>query len=107
MQVFLSIIQVIISLALIGLILIQNGKGAEVGAAFGTGASQTVFGSQGSGNFLTRTTAILATLFFLNCIGLSYLALNQSKAIHHIDLPKTTKPVPSAPKTPSAPPLIN
>ena len=60
----LLVIHVIISVALIGLILIQQGKGAQAGAAFGSGASQTIFGSQGSGGFLSRTTGILAALFF-------------------------------------------
>ncbi|MFE8032985.1 preprotein translocase subunit SecG, partial [Thiohalocapsa marina] len=56
------------------LILIQHGKGADAGAAFGSGASATVFGAQGSGSFLTRTTAILATLFFITSIALAYFA---------------------------------
>jgi preprotein translocase subunit SecG len=61
----LLVVHVVISVMLIGLILIQHGKGAQTGAAFGSGASQTVFGSQGSGGFLSRATAILAALFFL------------------------------------------
>ena len=60
----LLVLHVIISIALIALILVQQGKGAQAGAAFGSGASQTIFGSQGSGGFLSRTTAILAALFF-------------------------------------------
>lgn len=72
MQTILTVFQVFLSLGLIGLILIQHGKGADAGAAFGSGASATVFGSRGSGSFLTRTTAILATLFFLTSIALAY-----------------------------------
>jgi preprotein translocase subunit SecG len=72
-------IHVIISILLIGLILSQQGKGAEVGASFGSGASQTVFGSQGSGNFLTRLTAILVALFFITSLTLSYLAAHSAK----------------------------
>ncbi|AHF03198.1 preprotein translocase subunit SecG [Marichromatium purpuratum 984] len=74
MQTILTIVQVFLSLGLIGLVLIQHGKGADAGAAFGSGASQTVFGSQGSGSFLTRATAIFATLFFLTSMALAYFA---------------------------------
>ncbi|NKN32029.1 preprotein translocase subunit SecG [Marichromatium bheemlicum] len=74
MQTILTIVQVFLSLGLIGLVLIQHGKGADAGAAFGSGASQTVFGSQGSGSFLTRATAIIATLFFLTSMALAYFA---------------------------------
>ncbi len=74
MQTALLAAHVIITIALIGLILIQRGKGADVGAAFGSGASQTVFGSQGSASFLTRTTATLATLFFLTSLTLAYFS---------------------------------
>lgn len=59
----LLIVQIIVSVAIIVLVLMQHGKGADAGAAFGSGASGTIFGSQGSGNFLSRTTAILATVF--------------------------------------------
>ncbi len=74
MQTILTVAQVFLSLGLIGLVLIQHGKGADAGAAFGSGASQTVFGSQGSGSFLTRLTAIIATLFFLTSMALAYFA---------------------------------
>lgn len=74
MQTILTVAQVFLSLGLIGLVLIQHGKGADAGAAFGSGASQTVFGSQGSGSFLTRITAIVATLFFLTSMALAYYA---------------------------------
>ena len=69
----LLVIQVLLACAIIGLILIQQGKGAATGAAFGSGASSTVFGARGSASFLTRTTAILAILFFSNSFLLSYL----------------------------------
>lgn len=74
MQSVLLIIHVLMALALIGLILIQHGKGADAGAAFGSGASSTVFGSTGSASFLTRATAILAFVFFANSFLLSYLS---------------------------------
>ena len=64
---------VVISACIIGLVLLQRGKGAEAGAAFGAGASGTVFGAKGSANFLSRTTAALATLFFVSSLTLAYL----------------------------------
>ncbi|MFT5503667.1 MAG: preprotein translocase subunit SecG [Gammaproteobacteria bacterium] len=70
----LLIAQVILSISLIVLVLIQHGKGADAGAAFGSGASSTVFGSRGSGNFLTKATAVIATCFFIVCMGLAYMA---------------------------------
>ena len=74
LQIILHVAQVVIAVTLIGFILIQHGKGADAGAAFGSGASSTVFGSQGSGNFLTKTTAVLAFLFLANSLTLGYLA---------------------------------
>ena len=65
---------VLIGLSIIGLVLMQQGKGADAGAAFGSGASGTVFGAQGSASFLSRTTAILAALFFLTSLGLAVLS---------------------------------
>ncbi len=73
-----SISHVLLSVLLIALILFQRGKGAEAGAAFGAGASGTVFGSAGSGSFLTRMTAVLATLFFATSLSLAYLAGKQA-----------------------------
>ena len=70
-------IDVLIAAGLIGLVLIQQGKGANAGAAFGSGASGTVFGARGSASFLTRATAILAALFFINSLVLAYLASNR------------------------------
>jgi len=71
MYVFLLVVQVALTVSLIVLILLQQGKGADAGAAFGSGASATVFGARGAGNFLSRTSAILATLFFANSLLLS------------------------------------
>lgn len=67
-------VQVLMAIALIALILIQRGRGADTGAAFGSGASTTVFGARGSASFLTRTTAVLAILFFSNCFVLTFMA---------------------------------
>jgi len=74
MQILLTVLQVVLSLSLIGLVLIQHGRGADAGAAFGSGASSTVFGARGSGSFLSRATAILAALFFLTSMALAYYA---------------------------------
>src|SRR5690349_12171998 len=73
MHTVLIVFQVLLASAIIGLVLLQQGKGADVGAAFGSGASGTVFGSRGSANFLSRTTAALAALFFVNSLCLAYL----------------------------------
>jgi preprotein translocase subunit SecG len=66
---------VLLAAGLIGLVLMQHGKGADAGAAFGSGASATVFGARGAANFLSRATAILATLFFLTSLALAYFAM--------------------------------
>jgi preprotein translocase subunit SecG len=73
MQTILLVAHVLIALALISLVLLQHGKGADMGAAFGSGASSTVFGSQGAGSFMTRTTAVLAALFFVTSLSLAFL----------------------------------
>jgi preprotein translocase subunit SecG len=65
---------VVVAVALIALVLLQQGKGADAGAAFGSGASSTMFGAQGSASFLSRTTAVLATAFFLTSLTLAYFA---------------------------------
>ena len=87
MEQLILIAHLLIALAIIGLILLQQGKGAEMGASFGAGASQTLFGAGGSGNVLTRTTAILATLFFVTSFGLAIVARDKAVAVEGIDLP--------------------
>ncbi len=75
MNIFLSIllaVQMIAAVAMIGLILVQHGKGADMGAAFGSGGSGSLFGASGSANFLSRTTAVLATVFFVCTLLLAY-----------------------------------
>lgn len=69
----LLVVHVLISVMIVALIMIQRGKGAEAGAAFGAGASGTVFGARGSANFLSRSTAILAAMFFMTSLGLAYM----------------------------------
>ena len=78
METLIIVIHVIVALAIIGLVLLQQGKGADAGAAFGSGASQTVFGSGGSGNFLTRFTSIAAVVFFVTSLVLAIYAKQQS-----------------------------
>ncbi len=78
MEKIILVVHVLTALSIIGLILLQQGKGAEAGASFGAGASQTVFGGQGSGNFFTRATAILATVFFVTSFGLAVVAKEQA-----------------------------
>ncbi len=73
MYTVLVIVQVLVAIGLIGLILLQHGKGADAGAAFGSGASGTVFGSRGSANFLSRATGWLATVFFAISLAIAYL----------------------------------
>lgn len=73
-------VHVLVGLGVIALVLLQHGKGADMGAAFGSGASGSLFGASGSANFLSRTTAALATVFFITSLGLSYLATDRQKA---------------------------
>lgn len=80
MQTLLVVFHVFLTLGLIGLVLIQHGKGADAGAAFGSGASSTVFGARGSGSFLTRATAVLAALFFVSSMTLGYFSSQANKA---------------------------
>ncbi|TDX24647.1 protein translocase subunit secG [Modicisalibacter xianhensis] len=74
MQIAILMIHVVIAIALVALVLLQQGKGAEAGAAFGGGASQTVFGSRGSGGFLAKLTGALAAAFFATSLALAYFA---------------------------------
>jgi len=78
MQTIVVVVHVIVAIAIIGLVLLQQGKGADAGASFGAGASQTVFGASGSGNFLVRATTIGATIFFITSLSLAVFAKNQS-----------------------------
>ncbi|WP_028302944.1 preprotein translocase subunit SecG [Oceanospirillum maris] len=72
-------VHVVLAIALVGLVMIQQGKGAEAGASFGGGASQTVFGSTGSASFLGRLTGIIATLFFVTSLALAFYASQNAK----------------------------
>jgi preprotein translocase subunit SecG len=75
MHTILIVVHLFLSLGLIGLVLMQHGKGADAGAAFGSGASGTVFGASGAANFLSRATAVIATLFFVTSLTLAWYAM--------------------------------
>ncbi len=78
MEQIILVVHILTALAIIALILLQQGKGAEAGASFGSGSSQTVFGSSGGGNFFTKATAIAATVFFVTSFGLAIVAKNKA-----------------------------
>src|SRR5690554_4055790 len=80
LETLVVVVHVVIVVALVGLVLIQQGKGADAGAAFGGGASQTVFGSQGSGSFLTRMTTLMAVVFFVTSFSLAIFAKQDRKS---------------------------
>jgi preprotein translocase subunit SecG len=89
-QALLLVLHILVGLGVVGLVLLQHGKGADMGAAFGSGASGTIFGSRGSASFLSRTTAALATVFFLNSMVLAYLASHRegpTSVIERVQLP--------------------
>lgn len=73
------LIHILAALGVIGLVLVQHGKGADMGAAFGSGASGSLFGATGSANFLSRTTAVLAAVFFVTSLSLAFIASNKPK----------------------------
>jgi len=117
MYTFLVVVQVLVAVGLIALVMVQHGKGADAGAAFGSGASGTVFGARGSANFLTRATAWLATIFFGVSLALAYLVNAKSAGTSVTDAiteapasaakpaqPAQAAPVPEAPvAAPAAP----
>ena len=92
----LLIVQIMVSISMGVLILLQQGKGADAGAAFGSGASGTVFGAGGAGNFMTRTTAILATVFFVNCLALAWFVSQKTVTSSVVEsvMPSTTPKAP-------------
>ena len=102
------VMHVLVALAIIGLVLLQHGKGADMGSGFGGGSSGSLFGATGAANFLSRTTAALATVFFLTSLGLAYIATHKPKASGSImegvksEQPQAAQPAPPAP-VPDAP----
>ncbi len=107
--ILILVVHVLTALGIIGLVLLQHGKGADMGAAFGSGASGSLFGATGSANFLSRTTAALAVIFFLTSLGLAYVATHRPKAggggvmdtvKEQPAVPAPSVPAPSAPAAP-------
>ena len=86
MEQIVLVVHLLVAMSIIGLIMIQQGKGADMGASFGAGASQTLLGSDGSGNVLTRATAWMVVLFFASSFGLAIIANGKSGAINDLDL---------------------
>ncbi len=97
MESIFVVLHVIVAISIVALVLLQQGKGADAGAAFGSGASQTVFGASGSGNFLTRATTVAAVLFFSTSMGLAIYAQQRTGADAGADA------LPDAPSAESAP----
>jgi preprotein translocase subunit SecG len=86
MEQIILVVHLIVALAIIGLIMLQQGKGADMGASFGAGGSQTLFGSDGSGNVMTRATSWLVVLFFASSFSLALLANQKSAPVDDLDL---------------------
>ena len=104
LQTLVIVVHIIVALTIIGLVLLQHGKGADMGASFGGGSAGSLFGATGSANFLSRTTAIVATVFFLTSLGMAYLATHKPKGggagvMENVTLP--VKPAVPAPVAPS------
>ena len=101
METLIWVVHVLTAAVLIGLILMQHGKGADMGAAFGTGSAGSLFGSKGSANFLSRSTAIAASVFFVTSLSLTYLYSHPAEKLGVMDKinPAASQPVPVAPAT--------
>lgn len=104
METLVLILHVLVAAAMIGLILLQQGKGADMGASFGAGASQTVFGSAGSAGFLTKVTSILAVIFFITSLVLGIFAREQaSQTVGVPVIPAAPQSAPAPADVPAAP----
>jgi preprotein translocase subunit SecG len=105
MRELIVVIDILAAIGLVALVLLQQGKGADMGAAFGSGASQTLFGSRGTANFLTRTTAVLALVFFGANLALYYLTNHVPPQPSSItdQAPLSAPAVPAPPTAPTAP----
>jgi preprotein translocase subunit SecG len=104
LRMLLTAVQVFSSLAIVGLVLLQRGKGAEAGAGFGAGASGTVFGARGATTALSRATAIFAAIFMINSLALAYLGTTTSKEQHKTILEEAAESGKAAPATGTPPP---
>ncbi len=98
------VLQIVAALVMIGLVLIQHGKGADMGASFGSGASGSLFGATGSANFLSRSTAVCAAVFFVSTLALAYSANDRSRPASDsvLDRPSVSAPAASVPLTGAA-----
>lgn len=109
METLVLVIHMLAALAIIGLIMLQQGKGAEMGASFGAGASQTLFGSRGSGNFLSRSTALIAAIFFVTSFGLAVIAKQKATVDENMgfSVPVNEVPVSTEDQTVNETPATN
>ena len=96
MDSILMVVHIIVAIALVSLVLLQQGKGADMGAAFGSGSSGTVFGASGSSNFLSRMTAILATTFFVTSLTLAYFAVDTAEPESVLESAPATQVMPES-----------
>ena len=96
------LVHILAAIGVIGLVLVQHGKGADMGAAFGSGASGSLFGATGSANFLSRTTAVLAAVFFVTSLSLAYIASNKPKTSGSVMQDAVTSQPVSAPASGAA-----
>ena len=103
MELLIWVVHVSAAVGVIGLVLLQHGKGADMGAAFGSGASGSVFGSSGSANFLSRATAVLAALFFATSLGLTYMSSHKAKPVGVMESHQTTQPASTVDAKPAIP----
>jgi preprotein translocase subunit SecG len=105
MEIVILVFHILAALAIVGLVLLQHGKGADVGAAFGSGSAGSVFGSSGSANFLSRATAVLALVFFMTSLALSYFSSRKPDAggVMTQPLPAESLPAQIPGQTPAAP----
>lgn len=97
METLVWVVHLLTAVVLIGLVLMQHGKGADMGAAFGSGSAGSLFGSSGSANFLSRSTAVAATIFFVTSMTLTYMSANPSQNLGVMDKQGAVQPAPLAP----------
>ena len=110
MEILNKVVYVVMLLSALGivvLVLLQHGKGADMGTGFGAGASGSLFGATGSANFLSRTTAVLAAVFFVSTLALAYFATNRPRATGGVMQNIPAQTAPASPAAPTADPAIN
>lgn len=103
METLIWVLHVLAAISIIVLVLLQHGKGADMGAAFGSGSSGSLFGASGSANFLSRATAALAALFFITSLGLTYLSTNTTESGGVMERAVPVQPAKPAEAVPAAP----